>query len=76
MSYKTNTLVASDSNKYACAGTCTGYDTCSNCPPLIVLAILANSRTVTSPVMSSTEVLRSEVCPSHRILMKNYGLKS
>jgi hypothetical protein len=27
----------------ACVGPCTGYDSCSNCPPLIVLAVLADS---------------------------------
>jgi len=29
-----------------CVGPCTGYDTRSNCPPLIVLAVLAQSEPV------------------------------
>ena len=32
--------VVCDSKK-PCTGTCTGYDSCSNCPPLIVLAVNA-----------------------------------
>jgi hypothetical protein len=30
-----------------CVGPCTGYDTRSNCPPLIVLAVLAQPESVT-----------------------------
>jgi hypothetical protein len=26
----------------SCVGPCTGYDSCSNCPPLIVFAVIAN----------------------------------
>ena len=29
-----------------CSGTCTGYDTSSSCPPLIVLAVLASAAAI------------------------------
>jgi hypothetical protein len=32
-----------------CVGPCTGYDTRSNCPPLIVLTVLAQSEPVIQP---------------------------
>ena len=28
-----------------CPGPCTGYDSCADCPPLIVLAVLASELT-------------------------------
>lgn len=34
----------------SCVGPCTGYDSCSNCPPLIVLAVFADYAT-TVPVV-------------------------
>lgn len=36
-----------------CSGVCTGYGTCSTCPPLIVLAVIAASQP-THPVVLST----------------------
>jgi len=36
----------------SCLGTCTGYDSCCNCPPLIVFAVLANCAAAAAPVVS------------------------
>jgi predicted metal-binding protein len=43
MSFVPDPMVAGDSNEHCnCVGPCTGYSTRSNCPPLIVLAVLVS----------------------------------
>lgn len=58
MSFVPNRLTAGQSREFcACVGPCRGYDTCSNCPPLIVLAVLTSSQTASPAVSSAKEVL-------------------
>ena len=49
MSFASNPPVACRSNEQCnCVGPCTGYSTRSNCPPLIVLAVIAVSNPASS----------------------------
>jgi predicted metal-binding protein len=57
MSFVPAPQVADCSNEHCnCLGPCTGYRTRSNCPPLIVLAVLVVNETAISDVTSAKEV--------------------
>ncbi len=61
MSYAPNPPVAGRSNgQCSCVGPCTGYSTRSNCPPLIVLAVIAVSDAASSDAKRSAAVSTAE----------------
>ncbi|WP_433964878.1 hypothetical protein [Tunturiibacter gelidiferens] len=59
MSFMPTRLTADQSRELcACVGPCSGYNTCSNCPPLIVLAVLSCSQAASPAITSAKEVLQ------------------
>lgn len=59
MPFASTSFLAVGANKRCdCVGPCSGYGTCSNCPPLIVLAVLVAPEVANPSVNSSKEMLQ------------------